>query len=875
MNIHRRHLYSFSLLFTVYFSASLCGQSTVPPRADTTKQTQKPLRKQDLEGPVLYEAQHILNLMDEKKTVLTGKAKVNYQDMTLTAAKITVDWDKRLMLAESLPDSVWSKNEEGDSVKVLGLTGLPEFTQADDVMKGEVMTFNFKTKRGRVLRGRTKFEDGYYHGDSLKMMNSKTLNVADGHFTTCDRDTNPHYQFWSKQMKILVNDKVIAKPIVLFAGHIPVLALPFGLFPVKKGRHSGFLIPRYGESSQEGRYLRGIGYYWAPSDYWDVKPTLDFFEKSGFLFGADLNYNLRYKLSGRVYGSWTRKNFSIDNQKERRWDLNIQHRQQLSPKGDQLIVSANLVSSGNFYRQLSPSREYRLQQQIRSDATLTKRLGGSWSVTANLNQTKNMKNDEVTQSLPRISIRGGQTPIFPKPKAKKGGRAETRWYNQIYLSYSSEILSKRSVRLMDSNNDLYSESKGKGWDHSMRFSSSQKVFGWLNLTPSINYRETWYDSRKVVTLDSKNNKVQTGSQSGFFARRTYDVSASFGTKIYGTFYPAFFKDVILRHEVRPSLGLTYQPDFGDDRFGYFQAIEDTTGKITSYDRFDNFLFSGTPREGRKGLNIGLSNLFQMKIGEGEKAKKIDLFNYDMSTSYNWKAKEYKFSDLTSTFRANPSQNMDVSWSARYSFYQTGSSGSRINRMWVDQIDWGNWRSIFGSRWMRLTYLNADVSFRLAGKAGTGGGASSAGTPEEESPFGSGTGLESLHRVPGDRFDPYAGTGSQSDFNIPWTLSGSLSYTEDRSNPLNPQKTYWIRSNLDFNLTRNWKVSYQTQIDLKLKKAVSQDISLFRDLHCWEAQILWTPTGYNKRFYFRINIKSPMLKELKYEKGTGSRGLYGY
>jgi hypothetical protein len=873
VGLNRKNHFTISLLFTVSFSASLLGQDTVPSPADTTEQTSKPLRRRNLEGPVLYEAQDILNLMDDKKTILTGKAKVEYQDMSLTAAKITVDWNSREMLAEAAPDSVWTRNEEGDSVKVLGLTGLPEFIQADDVMKGEVMTFNFKTKRGRVLRGRTKFEDGFYHGDSLKMMNSKIMNVADGRFTTCDRDSSPHYHFWSKKMKILVNDKVIAKPIVLFAGHIPVLALPFGLFPVKKGRHSGFLIPRYGESSLEGRYLRGIGYYWAPSDYWDIKPTLDFFEKSGFLFGADVNYNVRYKMSGRVYGSWTRKNFSIENQKERRWDLNIQHRQQLSPRGDQLMISANLVSSSNFYQQLSPSREYRLQQQLRSDATLTKRLGGSWSVTANINQTKSLRTPEITESLPRISIRGGQAPIFPKPKAKGGGRVETHWYNQIYLNYSSEILSKRSVRLSNAVNNLYSESKGKGWDHSMRFSSSQKMFSRLNLNPSVSYRETWYDRRKVYALDPSTNKAMAFTQNGFFARRTYDVSASFSTKVYGTFYPFFLKNTILRHEARPSLGLSYQPDFGDKRFGYFQSIEDTTGKITLYDRFDNLLFSGTPREGRKGLNVGLSNLFQMKIGEGETAKKIDLFNYDLSTAYNWKAKEYKFSDLTSTFRANPSQGMDVSWSARYTFYQTNAGGTRINKLLLDRIDWGSWKSVFGSRWVRLTYFNADVSFRLAGKAGAGG-ESASGAPGE-TPFDETTGLESLRSVPGDRFDPYAGTGSRSDFNIPWNLSGSLSYSEDRSNPIIPRKTFWIRSSLDFNLTRNWKVSYQTQLDLKLKKAVSQDISLYRNLHCWEAQILWTPTGYNKRLYFRINIKSPMLKELKYEKGTGSRGLYGY
>jgi hypothetical protein len=70
------------------------------------------------------------------------------------------------------------------------------------------------------------------------------------------------------------------------------------------------------------------------------------------------------------------------------------------------------------------------------------------------------------------------------------------------------------------------------------------------------------------------------------------------------------------------------------------------------------------------------------------------------------------------------------------------------------------------------------------------------------------------------------------------------------------------------------VSYQAQWDLAQKKAVSQDFVFYRDLHCWETQIVWTPTGIYKRFYFRINIKSAMLKDIKIEKGTGGGGLYG-
>jgi lipopolysaccharide assembly outer membrane protein LptD (OstA) len=867
VNRYRKQFRTFLFLSSILLAVHLYGQNAETAPADTSRQAPKSPKKRGLEGPVLYEARHIENRMEEKQTILTGKAKVTYQDMTLTASKITVDWDKKYMLAEGLPDSVWVKTENGDSVKTLQLAGLPEFSESGDVMRGEVMTYNFETRRGRVLRGRTKFEDAFYNGQTLKMLNNKTINVAGGSYTTCSLDSNPHFHFWSKQMRILVNDKFVAKPIVLYAGHIPVFALPFGLFPIKKGRHSGLLIPRYGESSLEGRYLRGIGYYWAPNDYWDIKPSLDFFEKSGFLFSTDLNYQVRYKLTGSISGSWTRKNFSIEGREERRWDLRVNHNQTLSPTAT-LTVSGNLVSSGNFYKELSSNREYRLQQQIYSNATLNKRFGGSWSTTVNLNQTRTLSTGEITESLPQISIRGGQTQIIPKSKSKKRASSEIHWFNQIYVSYNSNLLSRRSLSKSTTDGPLV-EQKGKGWNHTFGLSSTQKLFGWLNMNPRVNYNETWYDRRTAYVLNHQTNKVESTQESGFFARRTYTLSTSFTTKVYGTFYPRFFlKDVVFRHVATTSVSYGFQPDFSGKQFGYYQTVSDTAGKISSNDRFQSTLlgFGSTPRYGSKALTFSLSNLFQMKIGEGEKAKRIDLFNYDLSTSYNWKVKDIKLSDLNTTFQANPMQNVGVNFNARYTFYRTDANGQKINRLFVDAVDWGNWKSVFKTRWMQMNSFNADLNFRLSGKAKEGGGEGEMG----KTPAGGASETEPVGNLSGDRFDMGE---PASDFSLPWNLSGSFSYSENRNNPSRIEKNIYSNLSLDFNLTKNWKVSYRTQIDLKLKKAVSQDFSLHRDLHCWEAQVLWTPTGY-KSFYFRINIKSPMLKELKYEKRTGRTGLYG-
>ncbi|MFH1940513.1 MAG: putative LPS assembly protein LptD [bacterium] len=855
-----RFLPFFIFLFSVNL---LFGQEKKAVSSDTTH-VSGASRKSDLEGPITYEAQIIDNLMTERKTVLTGRAKVAYMEMTLTAAKITLDWDNDMMTAEGVLDSVWVKAEDGDSVRAVRLTGIPEFSEAGDVLRGEMMVFNFRTRKGRVLKGRTNFEDGFYSGGALKMVKPKSFNVANAVFTTCDKEDEPHFHFRAQKMKIDVDSKVIAKPIVMYIGHIPVAALPFIYFPIRKGRHSGILIPRYGESTWEGRYLRGLGYYWAASDYWDAQGTVDYFEKSGFLFRGDFRYAVRYNMQGSISGSWTRKDFAINNVKERRWDLAVRHSQTISPTMD-FTVSGQFISSGNFYRDVSANREQRLQQEMRSNATLTKRFGGSKSMTINLNQTRNLETGEINETMPTIYFRGGQSAIIPKPKAKKGEVVETRWYYSIYASYSSQLLSQRSKRLNAADSSFAVDSK-RGWDHSMRFSSPQKLFVWLTLNPSMNYRESWFTKRKEYFFNPETGAVESSDQSGFFARRTFDVAASFGTKIYGIFQPRFLKDVAVRHVATPSLSLTYQPDFSQERYGYYQTAYDTAGGAHTYDRYSGSLFGSTLSGGRKALNFSLHNLFQMKMGEGEKAKKFDLFSWSLSSAYNWKAEHHRLSDLSSSLRANPTNNVSFDLHSTYSFYEVDESGNTIDRVYVDEISLKSWKCLFGEQWLRMTNLSMNLNFRLKGKAGVGTGGG--GLPD------TGSGLMGEEGIPNQPMDRLEMDESVTGFNIPWNLSATLSYSESRYNPNNPTKTFWMRTNLDFNLTKHWKISYRAQFDLKEKKAVSQDFVFYRDLHCWEARIVWTPTGYNKRFYFKINVKSPMLQDIKLEKGSGTRGFSG-
>lgn len=865
----------FCIFFLVVFSThGLFGQEETAASSDTSRVTGT-TRRTDLEGPIKYEAQVIDNLMNDRKTILTGRSKVSYLNMTLTAEKITVDWETNHMRAEGIWDTVWVK-EGGpeDSVQVVRLMGAPEFSEAGDVMRGEVMVYNFQTRKGRVLRGRTAYEDGFYSGSALKIVKPKSINVSNAAFTTCDKEEDPHFHFSFQKMKIDVNSKVIAKPVVLHIGHIPILALPFIYFPIRRGRHSGILVPRYGESQLEGRFLRGLGYYWAASDYWDVKGTVDYYEKSGFLFRGDLRYAARYKFSGTLSGSWTRKDFEVLGNKERRWDLAVRHSQTISPTM-QFTVNGQFVSSGSFYQELSANRERRLQQEIRSNAKLTKRWGSSGKVEVTLNQTRNLKSDAISELLPQFIVSNRIANLIPKSKSRKSGQVKTRWYHSFRIPYNFNLLMKRSRQRQAGGSAV--ERNGAGIDHNLGIYVSPTFFGWLKMQPSINYRASWLDRRKEYFVDPETNTIQNREEKGFFMLQTFNTSVSFNTKIYGLFRPRFLKNFMLRHVATPRVSFTYRPDFSDEWYGYYQAVIDTQGVEHRKDRYYGSLFGSTPSGESRAMNFGLDNVFQMKVGEGENEKKIELFKLNFSSSYNWKATQYRLGDLISTLRANPSRNISLDVRTNHSFYQVDEQGYKVNRLLIDEIDWKDWRSIFRTRWARLTNLSANITFRLKGSLRTGAGEESAVpiAPVEQM-----SGLADLGNLPGDRLSM---DEDVTRFDVPWNLNATVSYTKSQYNPLSPSKRIWTRASLDFNLTRNWKISYRAQFDLsemdkiwdfKNIDIVSQDFVFKRDLHCWEAYITWTPTGYNKRFYFRISVKSPMLRDLKIEKGSGRRGFMG-
>lgn len=820
-----------------------------------------------LDTTIQYSAHSIEFFVDEQRTILRGNAQVKYKNMRLVAERIIVDWKDNLVIAEGIADTLWTDSLK-TAVDTILVRGTPVFTEDSDEIHGAAMTYNLKSRKGRITEGKTAKEEGYYWGGALKKDTSDVLYAGPASYTTCSLE-KPHYTFRSKEMKLVVGNKVIAKPVVLYFSNVPVAAIPFGIFPSRKGRQSGLIVPTYGESGTQGRYIRHLGYYWAPNDYCDFTGSLDYYERSGFLFHGNSRYNWRYHLSGNVEASITRQHFAA--QKTRRWEVKALHDQQIDPN-TRLNLNANFTSDKSYYQDYSFNLNEQLSQVLRSDATLTHTFpDGKNSFSANVHHEQNLRNDEITQDIPRITFRRGQSAVIPLPRRDQKDTTDVvpAWYHGIYYSYSGEFLHRRLLDQVISYPDTsLIQDKRAAARHSLSFNSPQKI-SYFSITPSLNYSEQWFGEHKDYSAEHPLGR----NVNGFIARRTFSAALGMTTKFYGYWLAPLPGVEAIRHTATPTISFNYSPDFSDPQWGYYQTFSDSTGASLTRDRFAGSLFGGTPSGKTRSLSFQLANLFQMKYRSGDDTKKIDLFNLNFSTNYNFVADSLKFSPLISSFRASPIssnqrigvlKSLSFDLTTNHSFYKFRDN-HEINEYYFDPT---------AGKILRLRSF--DVSTSSAFSIGSLVRPPETTRGEERDRLTvSGGSVE----APRDTTTEYRPPTRQDQEwylgKIPWDLHLSLHYTANRYNPNNPTETFWLNATVDASLTQNWQISYNTRIDLVQNKVVSAGLTIYRDMHCWEARLVWNPLGIGEGYYLKINIKSSQLQDVKVERRRGQGTFMGF
>ena len=850
-----------------------------------------------MEGPIKYKSEDIEYNMSDESTDLHGDASIDYTNINLTAGFINVAWKNNLLKA--LPES------ERDS---LYGSFRPTMVEAgDEPMVGDTMIYNLETKNGKVIRGKTKADDGFYHGKEIRNQDMSIFYIDDAAYTTCDLD-HPHFHFEMNKMKMINEDKVLARPIILYIANIPIFGVPFGLFPHQKGnRHSGWIMPSYGTDARWGGYINGLGYYWAASDYFDSKFTMSLYDRDGITLRSQNNYMKRYAYSGsfdletkqRFSGSVPEQDrdiYNLGSNRQTDYVVRWNHRQQLR-NNQSAAVNASYYSSGDYNRRTGIEQQKRLNQQAVSNATYSKRWPKSRnSLSINLSSRRDLmaekKIDEnsvffskpsragqqiniTNNTLPQLAFSHSQRALFPTKSTKK------KWYNNINYNYSSRFTNNLKNYFESEEYAVDDSTKGYQWiknenndpleqtfsdyivSHSSGINMSSKLFKYFNVSPSISLKSDWVNRTYAGLIDTTTGQINKNEVKGFTTRTTGSFNISMNTQVYGLFPVKFGKMESIRHVASPSIGYSYRPDFSKDVFGmnpgYYQAIQQDNGEIVYFDRFSGTLAGGTPRGENQSMNISLNNIFQAKIVDGDNEKKQDLFSWRMSTGRNFVAEDFQWNNINSSIRANISRKLNLDFSMTHDWYDF----DKKNNMRINTFKTNN-----GLPSPRLINARFSTGFRFSGKR-------LSYEPEDEEVIDDTTNTD--QRVDGANLanmfsSPGAIGGNKAPSGDLWSTSASFSFSYNNVNPNNPQKTFWMSSNSTIQFTEAWKIQYNARFDLINQDLVSQTFSIYRDLHCWELSLNWTPGGYASGLYLKLNVKSPNLRDLRFEQrgGTFSR-----
>jgi lipopolysaccharide export system protein LptA len=881
--------------------------------------TAKARKEEGVDTTVEYSADEIDFGVQSRITTLTGNAVVTYKDMKLEAARIVVDWDKQLLTATGEPDTLWkdSTQTEIDTIKV---RGRPHFAQGQESFIGDEIAYNMKTKVGRVRGGSTEYEQGRYYGEQFKRLPDNIITVNRGDFTTCDLDP-PHYHFWARELKVKVGKRVIARPVVLYFADVPVMIVPYGVFPQQRGRTSGILVPTFGESSVQGRFLKNIGYYWATSDYMDVSGSFDYYENLGILGGGHYRYAKRDQLNGAVDFTFNTQR-DPNSTKHRDYSAALNHTQILD-RYTTLNMSGSYYSNRS-YQQSTASQQNILNQQLRSSALLNRTWEyWPWSLNASVTYNQYLNLGTWDATLPNISFTHKNGMLFPPPKAPREIRDAVApkelnppWYRTFTWNYAVTFRDELSMPhqhkveglrlgLTGLNGVKAANTQILGTDttgvfqkdgliHTGRIAAQAKILRYLNVTPSLNLRSL--TTRRAVRYVPQDKVLVRDDEYGFFQRTTFNLGSSATTKLYGLLNRPLGIDASFRHVATPTAGFTWTPDFSDRQWGYFKTASLPDGRTLTYDRFpgsENISGAGdTPAALSEFVNLGLDNLFQMKTGDstaGEKESRFDLLDWSLGTGVDLKRDTLKWNNLSMSFRTTipgtiigPIQAISLDVTTVHSLYEpvnTPNGEIRINRFFWNRP---------GAKWYApIDLTNADINLGFSVRADNLGSLLGIGKSEKKDttavpdsllvPFGpvSTTDISQPSFPPPPPGGPGQPEGASAKgpaqlYEMPLTASASIHESKDY---VSLATSAGISTRLAYNLTPKWNMSMDYSYDLKFKQVTNVSVSITRDLHCWEMAFQWYPLGPRPGYYFRLGIKSPMLRDVKIERNRMSGGLY--
>ena len=539
-------------------------------------------------APVVVNGDKVEYLQDKQRVRGTGNVKVTYGDVVLTCEEILVHTDTKLGICKG-------------NVKIV---------QGKNILTGSSIEYNFANKTGKIVDGRVEAYPLYGRADNVQKISEDEVVLNKGYVTTCDLD-KPHYRIEAKEVKVYLDDKVIAKHVVFYLGDLPVMYIPYYIQPIKDTKTKITVIPGY--TDEWGYYALGAYRYYL-SEQLKGYIRLDYRHKRGVGTGIDYNYSLKElgEGSARFYYAQENNDLALDREGhvDDRWRFQYKHDIDFSENTKGTIeinkLSDKDVVKDFFFRELddgwSPENYFSIisrHQNYSLEVLGEKRLNDFFTVTERL------------------------------PETKMRIHSQRLWDTSFY--YNSDMSFANFVKRY-AVSDNKADEEAVRLDTYNKLSYAAKLFNFLFATPYIATRQTFYSENRY-----KRRNV---------LREIYEYGVDFSAK----FFRVFGNNIPIldingfRHIITPTIGFRHrhQPTVSPDNLFHFDGID----SLDYENQFD----------------LGLENKLQTKRRRGDKWESVDVARLVIRTGYPFRFNKFKdfgfqgegdFSEITCDLEIKP------------------------------------------------------------------------------------------------------------------------------------------------------------------------------------------------------------------------------
>lgn len=805
-------------------------------------------------------AKGFITINNNKKTILLyDNAELRYMNIELKAGVIEFDWENNVVSAGRILDSVGKP------------TQTPIFRQGSDEVKPDSLRYNFDTKKALIWNSRSEQNDMNVFSKATKKENDSIYFIKDAKVTTSKNIDDPEYYIRVRTGKFIPKNKIIAGPSNLYIYDVPTpIFLPFAYFPLSEDRNSGFLFPTIGQNNNRGYFLQNGGYYFAPSDYFDLTLLGDYYTNGSYGMRIESNYRKRYAYSGKL--SFRFENL-IDGErglpgysKSDIYNIRWSHSQDSKANpNNRFSASVNLGSSNYFRESLNQINTPNfLNNTLNSSISFSKTFRGYPSINMSLtaSHSQNTRSKSVNLILP--TFQGNMERIYPfvKKNTQKKGIFEN-------INFQYTVRGENRINTTDSlflKKGMFDDAK-YGMKHTIPISTNFKMFKHFSVSLNGNFEEVWTGSSILKNdFDIMNNtQGEIITIKGFNRYNQYDFGLSIGTTIYGLFnFKKGKKIESIRHVIRPSISYNTRPSF--EKY-YDTYIIDADGNTADYTRFEDSFFGRPSKVYSSNIGLNVSNNIEAKIRERDSTvvepKKVKILNnLNFSTSYNIAADSLRLNPIrmnAGTTILNNKLNLNIG--ATFDPYSINENGTRINKLNITN----------GGGLVRMTSANINLSYAIDSKSFD----SESSKDNSENLSGGGRNDDLFGQsqdLTKSTFDDNEGEEDTSKKKlteylnkIGWDfrLAHSLTYLNNRGQRDIGNNSLMFSGNIM--LSKKWKVGGSSGFDFKNKGFTYTQLRFERDLDSWKMNFSWVPFSVRESWYFFIGIKSGFLSDLKYDK----------